>query len=221
MAFPTSSLAGVRCGLYLALLVWSFLTFILAAVMVGTTEKDFGGYNGASIELLVAALLPLGALIPLYVERRWTSNQPGCRLTLCQQPHRVPPHPPSALPLIHHRRAGSHRNALVSSSLPSHPPFRSPLTCTLRRLLFLGGAAAFSNDFMGLSCFRSSLCTRARALEAFSWLAWITLSILLGLLVFVAVRNKSWRESFGDEGVGHTSKAQAEGAQTSTAPVTA
>lgn len=72
------------------------------------------------------------------------------------------------------------------------------------RLFFLGGAAATTNDYSALVCFDGdSLCTQVHILEAFAWLAWVTLTALL-IFTFVVLmigccggRKSAWKEEFG------------------------
>ncbi|KAM0750411.1 hypothetical protein T439DRAFT_326380 [Meredithblackwellia eburnea MCA 4105] len=55
-------------------------------------------------------------------------------------------------------------------------------------MLFLGGAAAMASQLPGLStCSGFAICDIASALEAFAWLGWISLTALLGLLIFVTI----------------------------------
>ncbi|KAM0791310.1 hypothetical protein ACM66B_005782 [Microbotryomycetes sp. NB124-2] len=70
-------------------------------------------------------------------------------------------------------------------------------------LLYLGGAAAMADALPGLrgSWCDSSVCHVGRALQAFSWLAWIVLSFQLGLLITLLVLNSrsdksAWRQPF-------------------------
>ncbi|KAL9935380.1 hypothetical protein V8E36_005728 [Tilletia maclaganii] len=57
-------------------------------------------------------------------------------------------------------------------------------------VLWLGGAAAFSNGFdeLGFTDCDTSDCGTVKAAVAFAWLGWLNLSALLGLLVFLVVK---------------------------------
>ncbi|GAA6008181.1 hypothetical protein JCM11491_001917 [Sporobolomyces phaffii] len=54
-------------------------------------------------------------------------------------------------------------------------------------VIMLGGAAAMSDQMRGLGGCTASLCSLARAVQAFAWIAWISLSLLLALVVTLAV----------------------------------
>lgn len=51
----------------------------------------------------------------------------------------------------------------------------------------LGGAAAMSDQLGGLYYCNGSICSLARATQAFAWLTWITLTVLLALVATLAI----------------------------------
>lgn len=72
--------------------------------------------------------------------------------------------------------------------------------------MFLGGAAALSSDFNGVRCRGSTACSVGRTLIAFSWITWVALTLLLGLVTYYTVRGvtngrkTAWREPFAADG---------------------
>lgn len=60
-----------------------------------------------------------------------------------------------------------------------------------------GGAAAMSDQLFGLSWCTGSLCSLGRAVQAFAWIAWISLTLLLALVITLAVLSKKK----GDESI--------------------
>ncbi|GAA5975402.1 hypothetical protein JCM11641_004254 [Rhodosporidiobolus odoratus] len=70
--------------------------------------------------------------------------------------------------------------------------------------LFLGGGAAMASDLPGLNsnwC-DAQICGIGRALEAFTWITWVALTILFGLLLAFGILGQSrgeagvWRNPF-------------------------
>ncbi|GAA5941217.1 hypothetical protein JCM3775_006651 [Rhodotorula graminis] len=87
--------------------------------------------------------------------------------------------------------------------------------------LFLGGAAGMADRIPGLSssfC-SGSLCSLGRAVEAFAWISWVTLTVLLvGLVTFGALAHKRhgpnvWKAPFSADLGGGAPGSAAAGAQ--------
>ncbi|KAK4056715.1 hypothetical protein OIO90_002267 [Microbotryomycetes sp. JL221] len=101
----------------------------------------------------------------------------------------------AALPVLHfvfHRKG---KPAIVTSAVAEL------VVVAILWLLYLGGAAAMADALPGLrgSFCDSSVCHTGRALQAFSWLAWITLTLQLALAITVLVLNSradksAWRQ---------------------------
>ena len=53
--------------------------------------------------------------------------------------------------------------------------------------MLAGGAAAMSDQLLGLSYCNGSLCSLGRAVQAFAWISWIALTLLLVLVIVLAV----------------------------------
>ncbi|ORY89289.1 hypothetical protein BCR35DRAFT_300408 [Leucosporidium creatinivorum] len=121
----------------------------------------------------------------------------------------------ATLPVLHflfHRRANG---SILSSILVEL------IAVSVIWLLFLGGAAAISNDvlpFVGSRFCDASFCHLGQATAAFAWLSWITLTALLGLvlfdLIYFSIKSKAaWKEPFAAHAAAGTTKGEAAPAQ--------
>ncbi|KAK0569982.1 hypothetical protein OC861_000432 [Tilletia horrida] len=73
-------------------------------------------------------------------------------------------------------------------------------------LLWLGGAAAYSNGFNNLgydACSGGGLCSTIKAAVAFAWLGWITLLLLLAALAYFLVRPHHDDDQHPSDAYGH------------------
>ncbi|GAA5948112.1 hypothetical protein JCM3765_007115 [Sporobolomyces pararoseus] len=85
------------------------------------------------------------------------------------------------LPVVHfffHRRGSA---SIVASVLVEL------VLLSVLWVIMLGGAAAMSDQLGGLYYCSGSICSLARATQAFAWLTWITLTILLALVATLAI----------------------------------
>ncbi|KAK4054519.1 hypothetical protein OIV83_001013 [Microbotryomycetes sp. JL201] len=104
----------------------------------------------------------------------------------------------AALPVLHFVLHRQNKTTIITSAVVELS------VVTVLWLLYLGGAAAMADSLPGLrstSYCSTGTCHVGRALQAFSWLAWITLTFQLALLVTVLVLNSrsdksAWRQPF-------------------------
>ncbi|GAA5874557.1 hypothetical protein JCM16303_002904 [Sporobolomyces ruberrimus] len=103
------------------------------------------------------------------------------------------------LPLLHflfHRRRAQNIIASVLIEL---------VVLSILWIIMLGSAAAMSDQFQGVNGCDLSLCDLSRAVQAFAWISWIALTLLLAIVVVTVILSaRRSQESFWMKPLDHS-----------------